>query len=69
LDIDKEVHTFIAFHTVHYAGVVDMLRFDPDPNLLLRLSPRGSDNCFPAIQMPGRDTVLPIPKASIETTK
>jgi hypothetical protein len=65
-DVYKEIDAFIAFQAVHHTRVVDILWFKLDPNLLLCLTLRGSDDRFSAIQMPGRNAVLSISKAGVE---
>ena len=67
LDMDKEVDALIPISAMHDAGVTESCWFDPDSNLFQRLARRGGDDRFIAIQMPGRDAVLPIRKSGIET--
>jgi hypothetical protein len=69
LDLDKKIHALLLFHAVHDRGKGHIARLDPDADLFLCFTSCGVHDSFTAIQMTGRDAVLPIGITGVETPR
>src|SRR5215208_4358044 len=69
VDKYKKIDALITIQTVHNARVLNIFRSKEDSNLLLGLTCRGCNDRLVPIQMTGRDAVLSIRIASIETAQ
>jgi hypothetical protein len=70
MDLHKEIHAFIlsiAFHPMYDGRKCHMILLEPDPHLFFGLPSGGSQDGFATIQVTGRDTIMPIRIAGIET--